>query len=86
MIVSIIITILVSGTSFFVIRKILKDYRLLKLDNDWLNQRHDLDVAMKQDYKNLLIEKAMRAKKDEEFINTVKNADGSDLADLANSL
>jgi hypothetical protein len=80
------IIILVSGISFFVIRGLLKKNKALKVIQEQLETRIDFYIKNRQAYQ-AITDKLTKGRKDAEKIKeTVNNSDGSDLADILNSL
>ena len=80
------IIILVSGISFFVIRGLLKKNKTLKVIQEQLETRIDFYIKNRQAYQ-VITDKLIKGRKDAEKIKeTVNNSDGSDLADILNSL
>jgi predicted Holliday junction resolvase-like endonuclease len=77
--------VVIAGLGFAVF-KLIQSVKKLKFRNDWMEKEHDLYLEMQKSYKSLLAEKAKRNKKNEEFIKTIDNSFGSDLADIANSM
>ena len=80
------IIILVVIISILVIRGMWKKNKSLKREVDYLDSRIDFYQKNRQAYQ-AVTDKLMKGKKDADKIKeTVNNSDGSDLADILNSL
>jgi len=85
----IILSIIIAGVgvgAFFWIKKLYSDIKHIQFKLDFAERQIEQTEGMVADYKKLLIDKAIRGKKDNEYIEKVKTASGDVLTDLANSM